>query len=75
MFPCLPRKSSYSNLTLPDRNRTVVLHVYLKSGVVGVEDTKLLFKSKTKLFCPNLDFHCQLPKDTYETTHKANIVS
>lgn len=62
MFPCLPRKSSHSNLTLPDRNRTVVLHVYLQSGVVGVEDTKLLFKNKTKLFCPNLDIYSQLPK-------------
>jgi hypothetical protein len=65
MVPCLPRKSSHSNLTLPDRNRTVVLHVYLKSGIVGVEDTKLLFKKKTKLFCPHLKFCCQHPKDIW----------
>lgn len=63
MFPCLLRKSSHTSLTLPGRNRTVVLHVYLKCGVVGGEDTKLLFKNKAELFGPNLDFRCQLPKD------------
>lgn len=63
MLPCLPWKSSHSNLTFPDRNRTVVLHVYLKSGVVRVEDTKLLCKKKAKFFCPNLNICCQLPKD------------